>query len=219
MPLLGFLYRKQRRIEAMTGDYLDQCRASVDHFRRAMELYVQQGRGREFLFMVEQTHKHESRADDLRRRVEYEMYAKALLPESRGDLLGFLERVDQLPNIVQKALYRIANERIDLPAQLQDDFARLVDSSCVSAELLLQMAQRMFNRDPAVVETRTAIDEKESECDYIESELIKKLFSSDAVSDLQKILLRGLVRKLGDLSDAAQEVSDRLLIMSLKRRV
>jgi hypothetical protein len=46
---------------------------------------------------LEQTHKAVSKADDMRYAIEALMYEKALIPESRGDLLGCLKRRTRCP--------------------------------------------------------------------------------------------------------------------------
>ena len=107
MKLSDFFLRKQKLIEKDLFDYLDQWRKCLEDFKNGIEVYLTEGLGEKFDYYVERTHKMESRADDLRRKIEWEMYSKALLPESRGDILGFLETMDQIPNKAESILYQI----------------------------------------------------------------------------------------------------------------
>ena len=56
------------------------------------------------------------------------------------------------------------------------------------------------------------------EHDRFEAQLIRAIFRSD-LADLDKILLRDLVYKVGAISDYAQTVGDRIRIIVVKRMV
>ena len=115
MKLLDFFLRKQRLIEKDVFDYLYQWKKCLEDFKTGMEIYLDEGLGEKFNYYVQQVHKTEDRADELRRKVEWEMYSKALLPESRGDILGFLETMDKLPNKAESLLYQIKLQDLNFP--------------------------------------------------------------------------------------------------------
>jgi predicted phosphate transport protein (TIGR00153 family) len=184
-----------------------------------MEIYLQRGTGEDFSFVVGRTHRAESRADDLRRAIEREMYAKALLPESRGDILGFLENLDRIPNRAETILFTIAAARVEVPTTMRDGVRALLSRTAEATDALLQLARRVFARDSAPLPLIELVDEKESECDFIERQLIEQVFRSEGLGDLERLMLREILGELGDLSDLAENVADRLMIMSLKRRV
>ena len=62
------------------------------------------------------------------------------------------------------------------------------------------------------------IDIKESESDRIERDMIDSIFSS-SLDKADKILLKGVVNKIGEISDQSQVVADRLTIAVIKRRI
>ena len=68
---------------------------------------------------VSKVHRLEAACDDLRREIEYLLYGKALLPESRGDLLGLLETFDRLPNIAETVAFLFSCQKMLLPADLR----------------------------------------------------------------------------------------------------
>jgi len=217
--VFDFLARKQRHIEALVSEYLDEWAACLQEFRKGMQVFLEMGSDQDLAFLSDRTHKRESQADDLRRNIEYEMYAKAVLPESRSDIMDFLESIDVVINRAESVLYIILNERIELPPSFAEDLRRLVDRSMEATDLLLALSRRMFTRNVDLFATVRAIDEKESECDHIERSLIRDVFRSAELDALQKISLRDLILKIGDISDQAQKVADRMNITSLKRRV
>jgi uncharacterized protein Yka (UPF0111/DUF47 family) len=62
------------------------------------------------------------------------------------------------------------------------------------------------------------IDSLESEVDHLERSLIRTVFSLSLETG-QKLLLKDLVRRLAAVSDGAEQVGDRLVLVSVKRRV
>jgi len=219
MRVFDFLVRKQRHIEALVGEYLDQWNESIQQFRRAMDVFLEEGAGESFGFAVRQTHQTESLADDLRRTIEQLMYAKALMPESRRDIMTFLQQIDQVINRAETALFIIQNERAEMVPSLLPGFRSLVAQSAAATETLLTAARKIFTHNPDLASHVKEIDQRESECDDIERNLIRQIFKDDDIAPLQKVLLRDLVLKLGDISDQAQHSANWIYIMSIKRRV
>jgi uncharacterized protein len=219
MRVFDFLVRKQRHIEALVDEYLDQWNECIQQFHKAMDVYFEDGVREEFAYAVRQTHRMESVADDLRRAIQQLMYAKALLPESRRDIMTFLDKIDQVINRAETALFIILNERAEVPPSLLREFRNLVDKSVVSTQSLLEVARQIFTHSPDLARIVKDIDQKESECDDIERTLIAKIFRSDDIEPMQRILLRDLILKLGDISDQAQHSANWIHIMSIKRRV
>jgi len=107
-------------------NYLDEYKICLESFNNAMNIYLENGLGEEFSYYVQQTHKMESQADYIRKKIEWEMYSKALLPESRGDLLGFLETMDKIPNKAESVLYQIQLQRLSLPKELKHNIKELL---------------------------------------------------------------------------------------------
>jgi predicted phosphate transport protein (TIGR00153 family) len=217
--MLRFLYRKQREVERMVGEYLDLWRDCIARFDEGLNVYLERGLGEDFDFLVERTHKAESLADDKRRQIERHMYARGLLPESRGDILGFLEAMDQVPGEAQATLFMISKQRIEPPADMAAELRMMVEVTAESAQLLLGMARGIFGRAADMLDVVKQIDEKESRCDHVERDLIERTFASSTIDGFRKLQLRDLVVMLGAISDSVLRVGDRIVIMSLKRRV
>jgi len=218
MKLLDFFLRKQKIIEKDVFDYLCQWKKCLEDFKNGMEVYLNEGLGEKFDYHVQQTHKTESLADDLRRKVEWEMYSKALLPESRGDILGFLETMDKLPNKAESLLYQIKLQRLTFPKELNPNLERIVALSCEAIQLVYEAATNLLSRKGDIHKLADEIDAKETECDHAEQDTIEKIFTMD-IDKAEKILLKEFIIELGNLTDRAEDVSDRLTLLSVKRRV
>ena len=218
MRLFDFFLRKQKLIETYVFDYLEQWKRCLEDFKNAMEVYLSDGLGQKFDYYVEHTHKMESRADDLRKKIEWEMYSKALLPESRGDILGFLETMDKIPNKAESILYQIQLQGLTLPKELTPSMQRIIDLSCEAIQLVYEAATSLISQKCDIHKLADEIDDKESECDHAERDTIARIFTMD-IDTAEKALLKELIIELGTLTDRAENVSDRLIVLSVKRRV
>jgi predicted phosphate transport protein (TIGR00153 family) len=219
MGLFDFLFRNQRHIETLLAGYLDAWKECLESFRAAMQLYLDAGASEEFGYAAQRTHKHEARADDLRRRIELEMYAKGLLPESRHDILGLLESIDGIPNRAEVILFILDVERVDVPEAWREDLRVLVERSLEATDVLLRMARHVFAPEPDLLEQVRAIDEKESECDVLKRALLRKIFRDGDVKGTRKLQVRDVAVMVGELTDMAESVADRIALMCVKRKV
>jgi predicted phosphate transport protein (TIGR00153 family) len=146
------------------------------------------------------------------------MYGKALIPESRGDIMGLLEAIDSIPRLFQDVLYTIQTQRLEIPDFLVPDIKEFVKISLESCDLLVRQVFALFKKTDDIRTLLTTIDAKESHCDHIERRIITKVFDSD-LDPFQKLQIKELVSLIEDISDHADQVSKRVNIINLKRRV
>jgi predicted phosphate transport protein (TIGR00153 family) len=168
--------------------------------------------------LADETHHFESKADDVREEIKTLMYSKVLLPESRGDIMGLLESIDQIPRFFEIILNIIRTQKLAIPALIVSDVRELVSVSMEACDLMIMQVEDLLQRGRRIPELLDVIDEKESQCDVIERQIIITLFDSD-IDPFLKIQLKELVVFLGEISDQADRVSKRINIISLKRRV
>jgi predicted phosphate transport protein (TIGR00153 family) len=215
---MRFLFRKQRQVKELVDRYLDHLRKIQETFTRAMETCLDTDCQDDFIALVDETHRIESRADDVREEIKTLMYSKVLLPESRGDIMGLLESVDQVPRFFELILNIIQTQKLTIPDLIAADIRDLVKVSMETCDLMTAQVEDLFQRGRRIPELLNVIDEKESQCDIIERRIITTLFESD-IDPFSKLQLKELVVFLGDISDQADRVSKRINIISLKRRV
>jgi len=146
------------------------------------------------------------------------MYSKVLLPESRGDIMGLLEAIDQIPRFFEVVLNIIRTQKLAIPDLIVSDVRELVRVSMETCDLMITQVEDLLQRGGRIPELLNVIDEKESQCDVIERRIMNTIFDSD-IDPFLKIQLKELVIFLGEISDQADRVSKRINIISLKRRV
>lgn len=216
---MNFLFKKQKQVESLIYKYLNSISLVQENFLKALNIYFEKGlNDREFDFMVEETHKAESRSDDLRYEIETMMYAKALIPESRGDILELMEAMDNVPNQLELILFMIQTQKLNVPEFLVPDIKDLVRVSLEACTLLIEEIEALFSESDRVDKIVSSIDQKESQGDHIERRIITKLFESD-LDTARKILVKELIIEIGEIADQADLVSRRVSIINIKRRV
>jgi len=216
--MFKFLFKKEQQVESLIYTYLDTLKMAQNNFFNAMNSYFEKGFSEDFYFLIEQTHKVESKADDTRYEIETLMYSKALIPESRGDILGLLEAIDQIPGLFELVLYMIQTQKLRTPDFLVPDIKELIRVSLECCDLLIKEVEALFRKSGDIRSLVATIDNNESHCDHIERRIITIIFDSD-LDPFVKLQLKDMVIQLGEISDQTDRVSRRIHIISTKRRV
>lgn len=215
---MPFLWKKQKEIEKSIEGYLEETEQCLSAFGDAFRTYFTDGLGPSFEELVKRAHAYESKCDDKRREIERSLYGRALIPEFRGDILGMLEALDKVPNKCESVLYQIVLENITIPDQYHDKTGKLIEINVESYRILCNAVRCLFtNNSEELLSAVSHVDQKESESDGIEHEIIKTIFSSD-MDKADMILLRDLILEIGSISDRAENVADRLSIIAAKQQ-
>ncbi len=217
--MLSFLFKKESRLIELIFKYIDTLGLCRESFAEAMQgCVLQESICKDFEFYLQQTHKHESRADDLREEINDLMYGKTLIPDSRGDMVELLQELDKIPHIFEIILHMIQTQKLQLPGFLLLDIEELIRISLDCCDLVIRQVSAFFKKNSGLRALSNTIDTNESHCDHMERKIITRLFESD-LDPFYKILIRDLVAQIGRISDQADRVSKFINILSMKRRV
>ncbi|HSM90331.1 MAG TPA: DUF47 family protein [Desulfobacterales bacterium] len=216
--MFSFLFKKENQLNDLLSSYLENLVKTQEHFVKAMDTCLDEGMCGEFAFLIEQTHKFESKADDIRDEINYLMYSRALIPESREDVMNLIEQVEVIPRIFELVLHLIRTQKIKIPDFVLPEMKNLIRMSVESCDLMIKQIDLMLKNRQGIRALMTTIDHNESHCDHIERSLMTKVFDSN-LDPIHKIQLKELIIAMGEVSDQADRVSKRVNIMVLKRRV
>ncbi|HHI82781.1 MAG TPA: DUF47 family protein [Rhizobiales bacterium] len=210
------LFGRTRQLEEQLDSFFDKLSESSVMFRLAVKVYIKEGANEEFAERLEKVNELESQADDLRRTIEKQLYADMLIPDSRGDVLGLIETVDQVNSLFEGILWTLSIEKPEIPDDFRADFRKL-SNMVVKAVDELGLGARVFFRSPHDV---PAYNHKvmlyEKEADRISTRLKTAIFDSDL--DLaRKLHLREIAEQIDNIADQAEDVADRLAIYAIKR--
>jgi predicted phosphate transport protein (TIGR00153 family) len=211
------LWKKEKSIIDKIKNYLDQVDVCRTRFRSCIQRLLLEPDNKENEASVEEVHRAESKADDLRRDIELQLYERALIPESRGDVLGLIETIDVIPGMLQSLCYQFLLEKIVFPEQFRERYLHLVDVNLKSYDLVREAVLGLFySKD--VKSLADLVDAVESDSDHIERDLVRDVFNCK-LDKADKILLKEIVINTGDISDRAERVKDRLILAILKRKI
>ncbi|MBT3307268.1 MAG: DUF47 family protein [Alphaproteobacteria bacterium] len=212
------LFGRTRALEGEIDDFLDKLSQCSLLFKIAIKVYLTEGCTEDFEHKLHDVNKMESDADHLRRAIETKLYAQTLIPDSRGDVLGLIENLDQLLNLYEGSLWAFSIEKPDIPKEFCNDFEALTDLATQSVDALV-LAARAFFRDPdAVGDHNHKVMFFEKEADKIGTKLKRAIFASEL--DLsRKTHLRNFVEHIDNVPDWAEDVADRLAIYAIKRTI
>jgi len=168
---------------------------------------------------VEKIRKNESDADSKRRKMETEMYLGAFLPNFRGDLLGIAESIDVVANKAESTADLIELQNIHIPEEFIPRLIELAEKSLETYLSVKQAASSIFNDMDVANNYINKTEDLEHESDQLEKALVRTLFRKEEIELAHKIQLEKLIKKLADIADQAENVSDRLQIVIFKRRI
>ncbi len=210
------LWKREEKIIEKIEAFLDQIDTCRDLFVVTMALLVERP-GDVTEDQIADIHRAEARADDLRRDIELQLYEKALIPESRGDVLGLIESADVIPDAFEDIVSDMHVQHLSVPEEFRQQFLELVRVNVEAYNVMRDAIRAFFYHRRDSLENLSRIDEQESQSDQIQRELIRAIFGT-GMDTGDKILLRDLVNGIGAISDGAEKCADRLTLAVIKRR-
>jgi predicted phosphate transport protein (TIGR00153 family) len=212
------LFRRTRLIEARIDEFLDHISESGIIFRRAVKGYLQSGPAEEFDDAMLHIDDIESRADELRRTIEAELYERTLIPDLRADVLTLLEDMDNLINVCEANCYRFSIETPEIPEEFHQDFNNLTETASECIDAVVMAGRAYFRNIQAVRDHTHKVILLESEADKISTKLKRAIFAAD-IPKVEKIHLRYFVDRIDELPNAAEDIADQLGIFTVKRSI
>jgi len=210
-------WKKQRVIETLVLRHAQCVDETLVYYQEALSAYLE-GETKKASELALETHQAEGRADDVRREVEAELLGGALLAHSRREILEVIEGVDKLANAGEAALDYLLLQRVRIPEEIKPILREIMVKNQEIFEEVKQSLHLLFQDMSRALEHTKAIEIKEGEIDHLERSVIKQLFNMD-IDLAEKIQMHGLVEELVELSDRAEDLSDRIDIMIAERRL
>jgi len=210
-------WKKQESVFSKVKTYFEKSDLTRDVFLTTVTDLVRQTPNVDHDAAVERVHVAEHAADIKRREVIAELYRKALIPGSRGDVLGLLETFDQLPNTFQKICNQILFQNVVFPDSFKERIIDLIKINIEAYNLTKDAAFCLFD-EVELMNKCELICAKESESDARERGLTRDIFDSD-LELAQKMLYKQIIITIGNISDLAEDVSDRVEVAVIKRRL
>ncbi len=160
----------------------------------------------------------ETKADGLRRSIEMMLYEGAFLPANRGDYARLSELIDQVADAAESAAHTIILAKPKIPADMGKDVLTLVDSTMETYGKLRKSVEALNTDVDMAMKLAKETEDAEERADEVEYRLKKAVFDSEDVTTYAKLIWNQILTKIGDIADRAEDASDQVLLMSVKRR-
>jgi len=210
---------KAKQLEGDIDGYLDRVTTAGLIFLEGVKAYVN-GKPDKFERNFKEISELESDADNIRRDIKHKLYTYMLIPESRGDVLGLLETLDDIVDICEKVLEQFSIENPEIPDFLKSDFLALAELSSKAVEEVVKGARAFFREIAMVSDFVNKVHFYEHEADDVEEHLKRTAFNSNEIERFShKVHMRYFAEKLAGVSDVAESVAERLSVYAIKRRI
>ncbi|WP_148883261.1 TIGR00153 family protein [Thermococcus aciditolerans] len=214
MPIFG---GKESDVFEAIDEHLEVVSESLVAFRELVDAYLNGDfeRARAFEREVDQL---ESKADTLRRGIETMLYEGAFLPANRGDYVRLSELIDQVADAAESAAHTLILAKPKVPKELRAEILRLVESAVETYGVLVQAVNAMNSDVDRAIELAKAVEDAEEIADEVEYDVKGKVFESETVTTYAKLVWNQILTKIGDIADRAEDASDQVMLMAIKRR-
>ena len=214
---MAILFQKTKLLEQQVDDYLNIATDAGLYFKRGIRLYMDD-RIQEFEDLLASVRDLEHQADRLKQQVETHLYVQTLIPESRGDVLGILENMDDIINRIKSTLLEFSVEKPEIPSEYKNDYIELTDRVVVAFEQVITATRSFFKNIDDVSHHAHKVSFYEEEADTIAENLKRKVFATDLRLS-HKHHLRYFTLHIDTVADLAEDLAERVNISANKRSI
>ncbi|GAB6101229.1 TIGR00153 family protein [Thermococcus atlanticus] len=214
MPIFG---GKENSVFGALNRHMEVVGATLEKFREMMAAYLDEDleKARELEVQVGRL---ESEADSLRREIETMLYEGAFLPASRGDYVRLSEEIDQVADAAESAAHTLILAKPKVPLEIKDEIIALVDAALETYETLMAGVKNLNVDVNKALEYAKKTEDAEERADELEYDAKRKAFESETISTYAKLIWNQILTKIGDIADRAEDASDQVMLMAIKRR-
>lgn len=216
---MGFLLGKSKELEGNLKRFHHIIQHSALIFNEGIKDYME-GNKERFESRVSEARELEHEADVLRRNIQLKVYTHMLIPDSRGDVLGLLEALDDIPDLNEKILVNFSIEKPVIRDFMKNDFLKMSDFSLKAIDALIKACNAFYTNMSSVDNFVTKVFFYEHEVDKLQETIKRAIFEADELSWLsEKNQLRYFTEKIGAISDTAEVIGEKLTIYAIKRSI
>ncbi|MGC9053234.1 MAG: DUF47 family protein, partial [Candidatus Hydrogenedens sp.] len=145
-------HKAQNWVEKKINEYCQKSQECVDLGMKVLTCCIDADDCDKWKETTSAVHRAESKADDLRREIEYFIFERSLFPESRGDILALLEILDRIPNQVQQTVKMIVEQQIHIPKMIKNEVISISTITQKCVKITVQGVEMLFSDFREVLE-------------------------------------------------------------------
>lgn len=198
--------------------FLDKVSEGSMVFEQTVLHYVDKGADDELEEKLQQIVAIETRGDELRGNVIRVMYTQMLMPDTRGDVLGLLDELDNVLDDFTHSVVKLVIERPEMPEDTHDGFKTIAQEVTKAAQAMVQGARAYFKEPHAVRDSTHKINFHNTEATKTALRLGRQIFDSE-LPLARKLQLRDWLLGFRRIASNADDVGDRIGIYAVKRSI
>lgn len=212
------LFSQTKSLESKIDSFHDKLIDAAMTFKKAIRLYLHEGRSDEYKKINKQMKNIEHDADSLRRDIENKLYSQNLIPDLRADVLDLVENLDKIVNKFDEVVYRFYIERPEFPQEYHMRMLELCDQVSDCAENMAIASRAFFRNFSTVRDYAQKVYFLERESDVSSGHMKEAVFNSN-IDLAHKLQLSSLITDVANIADTAEDCVDELLIFTIKRDI
>lgn len=212
------LFSQTRALENKIDLFHDKLLDISMTFKKAVQIYLKEGRSNDFKKASKQIKQIEHDADSLRRDIENKLYTQNLIPDLRADVLHLVENLDKVINKFDEVTYKFFIERPEIPQEYHSRIFELCDLTSNCAENMAKASRAFFRDLSSVRDYSQKVYFIEHESDLSSGHLRENIFDSD-LPLANKLQISNFINEIADIADIAEDFIDELLIFAIKRDI
>jgi len=214
MPIFG---GKENNVFKAIDEHLGAVGLTIKKLCELMETYLA-GDIEKAEVLMKEVEDQERVADELRREIEAMLYQGAFLPVNRGDYARLSELIDSVADAAESAAHALILAKPKIPSDLKKEILDLLNASLETYKLVEKSVKMLNTNVDGAIEYAKKTELAEEDADKIEYTLLRKVFESERITTFAKLIWNQVVTKIGDIADRAEDASDQVLLIALKRR-
>lgn len=212
------LRKKEKKVAALVGAYLDSAGECLESARVALQTYVEGNTG-----LIGEHFRQvaviESRTDELRHQIRDQLFEGAFMPTVREDIYRMVTVLDAVPNRAESCCRFFHLQHPVVPPDMRQDFSRLIDVSFGSFTPVCKAVSLYFKKKAKVTDIRElclACEQAETAADNLELELTERIFKTTDTDLPRRRQTRSAVKRISDISDLAEDAAEAAVLAALK---
>ncbi len=170
----------------------------------------------------------ETKADKGRRDFLRVLHEGAFLPAFRGDLAWLAERLDRVADTSEGAMRAIllreqlstalakAEKKSKKVKEWRSRFVEMAKLTTQTVEVLQESMEALETNIDVALRKASEVDKLEHEVDLIEQGLVNDMYELEKLFDpLSIVQLSDVIRRFGNISDRAEDMSDSVAILAM----
>ncbi len=170
--------------------------------------------------LYEEVDEQESMADASLRRMIDSLSGSAFLPSSREEIISIATSCDRVANRCEAVAQIVILQQLKLPADYAEPMLEIASITKVQFNLLKESISCLFDNFGAFLNDHSILDQirkEESKVDDIEKMLYKKTYALD-MGLAERMQISNLVEHICAISDAIENIADKIQIMLVTRK-